>query len=268
MNNRFTALLAAASCAAMIASPVIAQDQGTYDDNERSGGNAPDNYNFAGSWLTDLIGSTDDGSGEGSSWLDRITGIGDAIRDKYDAFQAERAAQRQQELANRQAAEAERLAAPRNYADLNQHEMHDFDMRLASMRDGIGDVIRDYAAVENSLWEQAHRIFADNRSFGFQGGGQNEEGRLTYIGQYESGYIAGTYVLTENTGPNSEFMTAGAFAGVSTRSGRVSGVYRTSPTQYQGTTYTERGNFSGQLSTNLSELFSGGFSCTDDCIPD
>lgn len=237
--------------------PALAQNDGTYNDEPPAGNNTPCDYTF----LCNLFGDEpSDGSGSSGTGIDLIDDIVDWVdetKDKYDADQAEKARQEAEEFQRRQEEIAQKIAEDEERARLALNEEEDRQQRLDELGD-VGEAVKDYAKVENNLWEQAHRVFADNRSFAFAGGGQNEGGSIGYRGFYDKGYIAGTYDLFDN---EDQELYSGTFAGTSTRSGRVSGTYYNP--QFQ-----ERGSFSGQMSENLDKLFSGGIRCTSNCDDD
>lgn len=240
--------------AALATSPLLAQNEGTYDDNPPAGNNTPCDYTL----LCNLFGDGPDddsgSSGTGIGFIDGIVDWVDGIKNDYAESQAEKARQEQEEFERRQAEIAEKIKQDEERARLALEEESERQARLDDLGD-VGEAIKDYAQVENNLWEQAHRLFTDNRRFAFAGGGQNAEGSVGYRGFYDKGYIAGSYDLFD---VEDQELYSGTFAGVSTRSGRVTGTYYNP--QFQ-----ERGSFRGQTSADLNQLFSGGTKCTSNC---
>ncbi len=243
---------AAALAILVIPTAVNAQDTGGYVDfgdgtNPDPGNdfNSDCNYN---PMCQAMIDASEDGAGntegadEGGGWLDSVKdGLKD-IADWYeDPQKAEKEAAKKAEIERRQQEEERRIADL--YAKFKENpEMVDAILQFKNQEDG--------------LWQQAHRLLTDNRQFMFDGGGQSEDGTLTYSGFFNKGYIYGGYQLQEN---GSDEVYGGSFAGIATRIGRVTGTYITGQ---------EKGNFTGSASADLKQVFSGGFSCTQNCAED
>lgn len=254
MTKRITISMAALLLAALATSPVAAQTEGTYDDNPPAGNNTPCDYTLLCNLFGDTPSDDSGSSGTGIGFLDGIVDWVDGIKQDYKESQAEKAQKEQEEYERLQAELAEKIKQDEERARLALEEESRRVERLTELGD-VGEAIKDYAQVENNLWEQAHRLFTDNRRFAFAGGGSNANGSVGYRGFYDKGYIAGTYDLFD---VEDQELYSGTFAGVSTRSGRVTGTY-------YNPTFQERGSFRGQTSADLNKLFSGGTKCTSNC---
>ena len=126
-------------------------------------------------------------------------------------------------------------------------------MLAMAIPEGDVEAILAYADQENGLWQQAHRLLADNRSFSFSGEAENDEAKINYAGTKQGPYIYGGYTLTYS--PTEAYN--GSFAGSVTRFGRSTGAYISAN--------GERGVFTGKFSDSLNTILSGGFSCTANC---
>lgn len=244
--------------AVVATSPLLAQDEPTYTGEPENGNNAPCGYTVGCGMFGD--GPPPNGSGSSGTGINFIDGIVDwagGIKDAYEKSQVEKKLKKEEDYQRQQAELEEKIKQDEERARLALEEEGRREERLEELGD-VGKAIKDYAKIENNLWEQTHRLFTDNRQFAFSGGGQNADGSVGYQGFYSKGYIAGSYNLFS---VEDQELYSGTFAGVSTRSGRATGTY-------YNPEFNERGVFTGRTSQNLNQLFSGGTRCTSNCDDD